>query len=59
MTPQSIAHIALVVRDYEDLKAKGVTFERAPKKAPYGTVAVFRDLYGTLWDLVQFSDGAR
>ncbi|MGR3793927.1 VOC family protein [Vannielia sp. SX4] len=45
-------------RDYNDLKAKGVSFERDPKEAPYGTVAVFRDLYGTLWDLVQFTDGA-
>ncbi|MBY6151943.1 VOC family protein [Vannielia litorea] len=44
-------------RDYNDLKAKGVHFERDPKEAPYGTVAVFRDLYGTLWDLVQFTDG--
>ncbi|MBY6048154.1 VOC family protein [Vannielia litorea] len=44
-------------RDYNDLKAKGVSFERDPKEAPYGTVAVFRDLYGTLWDLVQFTDG--
>ncbi|MCO6383109.1 VOC family protein [Oceanicola sp. 502str15] len=44
-------------RDYNDLKAKGVTFERDPKEAPYGTVAVFHDLYGTLWDLVQFTDG--
>jgi len=44
-------------RDYEAYKAKGVTFTRAPKEAPYGTVAVFSDLYGNLWDLVQFSDG--
>ncbi len=44
-------------RDYNDLKAKGVSFERAPKEAPYGTVAVFRDLYGTLWDLIEFSCG--
>lgn len=44
-------------RDYNDLKAKGVSFERDPKEAPYGTVAVFRDLYGTLWDLIEFTDG--
>lgn len=44
-------------RDYHTLKAKGVEFERAPKEAEYGTVAVFKDLYGTLWDLVQFTDG--
>lgn len=44
-------------RDYEAYKAKGVTFTRDPKEAPYGTVAVFADLYGNLWDLIQFSDG--
>lgn len=44
-------------RDYRDLQAKGVTFVRDPKEADYGTVAVFQDLYGTLWDLVEFADG--
>lgn len=44
-------------RDYRNYLARGVQFERVPKEAPYGTVAVFRDLYGTLWDLVEFSDG--
>lgn len=39
-------------RDYEALKAKGVGFVRAPKAEAYGTVAVFRDLYGNLWDLI-------
>ena len=34
--------------------AKGVRFVREPKAAPYGKVAVFEDLYGNLWDLVQF-----
>ncbi len=43
-------------RDYEAMRAKGVRFVREPKTAPYGTVAVFEDLYGNLWDLVQFSD---
>lgn len=43
-------------RDYNDYLGKGVIFERPPKEAEYGTVAVFRDLYGNLWDLVQFSD---
>lgn len=42
-------------RDHEAMLAKGVTFVREPKQAPYGTVAVFADLYGNLWDLVQFS----
>ena len=40
-------------RDYEAYKAKGVSFVRMPKEEPYGTVAVFEDLYGNLWDLLQ------
>jgi catechol 2,3-dioxygenase-like lactoylglutathione lyase family enzyme len=40
-------------RDYEAFRAKGVRFVRAPKREPYGTVAVFEDLYGNLWDLLQ------
>jgi len=40
-------------RDYANYKAKGVAFVREPKQEPYGTVAVFRDLYGNLWDLIQ------
>ena len=44
-------------RDYNVLVSKGVEFTRAPKTAEYGIVAVFKDLYGTLWDLVQFTDG--
>ena len=43
-------------RDHAAMLAKGVRFVRAPKRAPYGTVAVFEDLYGNLWDLVQFAD---
>jgi catechol 2,3-dioxygenase-like lactoylglutathione lyase family enzyme len=42
-------------RDFEALRAKGVSFVREPKPADYGTVAVFEDLYGNLWDLVQFA----
>jgi catechol 2,3-dioxygenase-like lactoylglutathione lyase family enzyme len=41
-------------RDHAAMLAKGITFVRAPKAAPYGTVAVFEDLYGNLWDLVEF-----
>lgn len=41
-------------RDYEKMKERGIEFERDPKEAPYGTVAVFKDLYGNLWDLVEF-----
>ena len=40
-------------RDYEEMKAKGIHFIRPPKKMEYGTVAVFEDLYGNLWDLIQ------
>ena len=40
-------------RDYEDLRRKGVAFVRPPAEEAYGTVAVFADLYGNLWDLVQ------
>lgn len=40
-------------RDYNDYRAKGIEFVREPSEAPYGTVAVFKDLYGTMWDLVQ------
>lgn len=43
-------------RDYEAMRAKGVSFVREPKQAPYGKVAVFEDLYGNLWDLVQFGE---
>jgi catechol 2,3-dioxygenase-like lactoylglutathione lyase family enzyme len=41
--------------DHAAMQAAGVTFVREPKQAPYGTVAVFEDLYGNLWDLIQFS----
>ena len=40
-------------RDYERYQAQGIVFVREPKNEPYGTVAVFKDLYGNLWDLVQ------
>jgi catechol 2,3-dioxygenase-like lactoylglutathione lyase family enzyme len=42
-------------RDYAAMRAKGVTFVREPATHAYGTVAVFADLYGNLWDLVQFA----
>jgi len=42
-------------RDYEAYCARGVRFVRPPAEQPYGTVAVFEDLYGNLWDLVQFA----
>jgi catechol 2,3-dioxygenase-like lactoylglutathione lyase family enzyme len=40
-------------RDYQAYRDKGVAFVREPKNEPYGTVAVFKDLYGNLWDLLQ------
>jgi catechol 2,3-dioxygenase-like lactoylglutathione lyase family enzyme len=40
-------------RDYEAMRARGVEFVRAPQVASYGTVAVFKDLYGNLWDLLE------
>ncbi len=43
-------------RDYNDMKAKGIVFAREPKEPDYGTVAVFKDLYGNLWDLIEFSE---
>ena len=42
-------------RDYNNFVAKGVEFARPPKVEEYGTVAVFKDLYGNLWDLIEFS----
>lgn len=40
-------------RDYRMLESRDVVFVREPKEEAYGTVAVFRDLYGNLWDLIQ------
>lgn len=40
-------------RDYRNLVEKGIDFVRGPSEEPYGTVAVFKDLYGNLWDLIQ------
>jgi catechol 2,3-dioxygenase-like lactoylglutathione lyase family enzyme len=40
-------------RDYHAMRARGITFETQPRQEPYGTVAVFADLYGNRWDLVE------
>ena len=40
-------------RDYNNLLAKQINFVRPPSNEPYGTVAVFEDLYGNLWDLIE------
>lgn len=44
-------------RDHAAFTAAGVEWVRAPASYDYGRVAVFRDLYGNLWDLVQFAVG--
>ena len=43
-------------RDYKEMVSRGIKFVREPKKETYGTVAVFEDLYGNLWDLLELSD---
>jgi catechol 2,3-dioxygenase-like lactoylglutathione lyase family enzyme len=40
-------------RDYEGFRSRGVPFVEGPREEEYGTVAVFEDLYGNRWDLVQ------
>ncbi len=42
--------------DYHEMLSAGIHFVREPKHAAYGTVAVFEDLYGNLWDLIQRND---
>lgn len=46
-------------RDYRAMLAAGVSFVREPSEQGYGTVAVFEDLYGNRWDLVQFASDAQ
>jgi catechol 2,3-dioxygenase-like lactoylglutathione lyase family enzyme len=43
-------------RDYDDMKWRGVRFRETPRREDYGTVAVFEDLYGNRWDLLQPRD---
>lgn len=40
-------------RDYHAMHAQGVVFDEKPRREPYGTVAVFQDLYGNKWDLLE------
>lgn len=42
-------------RDFKEMTSVGIKFVRKPKEESYGTVAVFEDLYGNLWDLVQLN----
>lgn len=44
-------------RDYHRLLEQGIHFVRPPKEEPYGTVAVFEDLYGNQWDLLEPNEG--
>jgi uncharacterized glyoxalase superfamily protein PhnB len=41
-------------RDYDKMLEKGINFIRKPSQEVYGTVAVFEDLYGNLWDLIEY-----
>lgn len=43
-------------RDYTEMVVQGIKFVREPKREPYGMVAVFEDLYGNLWDLLELND---
>ena len=40
-------------RDYQNMQQQGISFVREPVVETYGTVAVFKDLYGNLWDLIE------
>jgi len=44
-------------RDYNEMVERGISFVREPKTEDYGTVAVFEDLYGNLWDLIEYVPG--
>jgi catechol 2,3-dioxygenase-like lactoylglutathione lyase family enzyme len=46
-------------RDYENMLRKGIHFIRPPQEEAYGMVAVFEDLYGNLWDLLEPSERNR
>jgi catechol 2,3-dioxygenase-like lactoylglutathione lyase family enzyme len=44
-------------RDYRRMTERGIRFVREPSEQPYGVVAVFEDLYGNRWDLIQYREG--
>ncbi len=44
-------------RDYREMQARGVKFIEEPRQETYGTVAVFEDLYGNKWDLLELKNG--
>jgi catechol 2,3-dioxygenase-like lactoylglutathione lyase family enzyme len=43
-------------RDYHDMESRGVVFTEPPRREAYGTVAVFADLYGNRWDLLELNN---
>ncbi|MDQ0193284.1 VOC family protein [Paenibacillus wynnii] len=43
-------------RDYNEMISRGIEFVREPKEQSYGMVAVFKDLYGNLWDLLELKE---
>ncbi|MCM3755869.1 VOC family protein [Sporosarcina aquimarina] len=43
-------------RDYNEMVSIGIDFAREPSEESYGTVAVFKDLYGNLWDLLELNE---
>ncbi|MED1785131.1 VOC family protein [Brevibacillus fortis] len=43
-------------RDYHEMVSRGIQFVREPMEQPYGVVAVFQDLYGNLWDLLELRE---
>lgn len=45
-------------RDYHQMKTQGVEFTEEPREEAYGTVVVFKDLYGTKWDLLELKDAS-
>jgi catechol 2,3-dioxygenase-like lactoylglutathione lyase family enzyme len=46
-------------RDYREMTSRGVKFKETPREEPYGTVAVFEDLYGNKWDLLELKNKTR
>lgn len=46
-------HTDNLERDYKSMNEQGISFVRKPATEQWGTVAVFRDLYGNLWDLIE------
>ncbi|MCO6487896.1 MAG: VOC family protein [Phaeodactylibacter sp.] len=46
-------------RDYAKMSGRGIRFVRPPREEAYGTVAVFEDLYGNLWDLLEPNENNR